>query len=79
MDSDLGKAVLAATFLLQELMVLHTYCHKQPSRVFRHTAVRNYRWKSPYFSNNCPWKLYLQLDFNCQNLTFSLRIKAANW
>ena len=29
-----------------------------------------YRWKSPYVSNDCLWKLYLYLDFNCQNLTF---------
>ena len=29
-----------------------------------------YQWKSPYFSNDCLWKLYLQLDFNCQNVTF---------
>ena len=28
-----------------------------------------YRWKSPYFNNNCMWKLYLGLDFNCQNLS----------
>ena len=28
------------------------------------------RRKSPYFSNDCLWKLYIQLNFNCQGLTF---------
>ena len=31
---------------------------------------RKHLWKSPYFSNDCLWKRYLSLDFNCQNLTF---------
>ena len=31
---------------------------------------RKYWWKCPYFTNDCLWKRYLWLDFNCQNLTF---------
>ena len=41
---------------------------------FRGSRCSEHFWKyplkSPYFNNECMWKLYLGLAFHCRNLTF---------
>ena len=53
------KTVRATSPLHKLLMVLHTECQKQPSRVFRHSPVLKIFENSPCCSNDCLWKLYL--------------------